>query len=120
VTRADVALVILIAAAIGWLAATHWQPAAAAAQVEVRVAGQTSGTYPLDHARDIEVSGPLGVSVLQVRDGRVRFARSPCRNKVCIHSGWLQYSGDATACLPNAVSIALSGRGAPEIDAVAH
>ena len=34
-------------------------------------------------------------------DGRIRFEKSDCPDKVCVHSGWLRRSGEVAACLPN-------------------
>lgn len=110
---------MLAAALVGALTAAYWQPAGAAQMFEVRVGDTVQGRYSLDRPQRIEVRGPLGVSVLEVREHRVRFIESPCRNKVCIHSGWLAHSGDATACLPNRVSVSLYG-GDQAIDAVAQ
>ncbi|MGD8514095.1 MAG: NusG domain II-containing protein [Granulosicoccaceae bacterium] len=57
----------------------------------------------------LTIQGRLGPSTLQVRDGRIRFLDSPCNQRLCIHRGWLAHSGDATACLPNGVSVVLHG-----------
>ncbi|SFF54803.1 NusG domain II [Fontimonas thermophila] len=117
-TRADVIAIGLAAAAVGATYAHFWQPAMAATQFEVRIAGQPSGRYALDGNRDILVEGRLGPSRLRIENGRVRFIASPCRNKVCVHSGWLSHGGDAAACLPNRVSISLLGDAEASVDAV--
>lgn len=117
-TRGDVVAICLAAAAVGAAYARFWQPAVAATQFEVRVAGTPGGRHALDRDRDIVVEGRLGPSLLRVQDGRVRFVSSPCRNKVCVHSGWLSHGGDAAACLPNRVSISLSGDAGSGLDAV--
>lgn len=119
-TRADQVVIVLAALLVGVAAAAYWQPRTVADRVEVRVGDGAPRQYSLDTQRHIEVHGALGTSVLEIEDGRVRFVSSPCRNKVCIHSGWLSMSGDATACLPNRVSIALRGQGAAGIDAVSQ
>jgi hypothetical protein len=67
--------------------------------------------------RLLEIDGPLGASRIEIRNGRARFISSPCRGKVCIHSGWLEHTGELTACLPNRVSIQLLGQH-PRFDAV--
>lgn len=110
-TRAD--LVILLAAGtfVAALYAHFWQPARIATTVEVRSGSSLVGRFPLDQNRGLEVMGRDGVSHVEIRDGRVRFTASPCRNKVCINSGWLSHTGDTTACLPNGVSISLIGTG---------
>jgi hypothetical protein len=118
VTRGDLLAIAAAAALIGILFARYWQAPVAATQFEVRVASETFGRYALDIDREILVEGRTGASVLKVENGRVRFIRSPCRNQVCVHGGWLSHSGDAAACLPNRVSISLSGDAGAGLDAV--
>ncbi len=117
-TRGDVLAICVAAACVGALYARHWQPPVAATRFEVRVAGEPVGRYPLDQKRDLWVDGRLGRSLLRIDNGRVRFVASPCRNQVCVHSGWLSSSGDAAACLPNRVSVSLSGDAGAGLDAV--
>ena len=65
----------------------------------------------------LQVHGPLGDSVIEIREARVRFLESPCRGQQCVHSGWLDAAGELAACLPNRISIQLLGRH-PRFDAV--
>ena len=65
--------------------------------------------YPLDQDRDVAVHGPLGDTMVHVRDGRVRVHESPCRDKICIAAGWLDQTGQWTACLPNRVFVRVEG-----------
>jgi hypothetical protein len=118
VTRADIVAIVVAATLVGILYARLWQPPVDATRFEIRVAGQPVGRYPLDIDRSVIVDGRLGLSRIKVENGRVRFAASPCRNKICVHAGWLQHGGDAAACLPNRVSIALSGDAGAGLDAV--
>ena len=107
-TRADwvailfAAIVLPVAYAIGWSADT---PASLA---RVTDAQQHTETIRLDHDQIIHVHGKLGDSVLQIQHGKIRFIKSPCTTKFCIHSGWLQYNGDVMACLPNGVYVEVS------------
>lgn len=73
--------------------------------------------YPAWEDREIAVAGPRGETVIEIRDGRVRVLRSPCRQKLCIRAGWLETAGDAAACVPNRVSVLLLG-GDPRFDAI--
>ena len=67
---------------------------------------------PLNRNATYRVPGSLGISEVEVRDGRVRFVSSPCRGKQCVHSGWAQRGGEFVACLPNRVSFTVLGAGA--------
>ncbi|MEQ1438655.1 NusG domain II-containing protein [Fontimonas sp. SYSU GA230001] len=117
-TRGDVLAIGLAAMLVGVSYARHWKPPVTATRFEVRVAGQVVGRYPLAIDRELMIDGALGLSKLKVENGRVRFAASPCRNKVCVHSGWLSHGGEAAACLPNRVSITLAGDAGSGVDAV--
>ncbi|QKT04252.1 NusG domain II-containing protein [Ectothiorhodospiraceae bacterium 2226] len=64
----------------------------------------------LDRNGEYRVQGSRGVSVIEVREGRVRFADSACRNRHCIHRGWLGAAGETAACVPNRVALQILGR----------
>ncbi|HEY0974213.1 MAG TPA: NusG domain II-containing protein [Solimonas sp.] len=120
-TRGDAVAIALAAALIGALYAQHWQPAVDAGTVEIRRDGELAGRYPLSQARSLTVSGHLGDSTIEIRDGQVRFRQAPCRNQVCVHRGWLRHAGDAAACLPNRISLRLGGQGQGDVpDALSH
>ena len=58
-------------------------------------------------------TGPLGVTEIEIRDGRARVVSSPCPNGTCVRSGW---SG-TLCCLPNRV-ICTAGNGEGGVDAI--
>ncbi len=60
--------------------------------------------------KEFQISGPLGITTIEVKNGKIRFIDSPCSGKQCIHSGWLKKSGDFAACIPNRISITIAGR----------
>ncbi|MFQ6093030.1 MAG: NusG domain II-containing protein [bacterium] len=61
----------------------------------------------LDFSQDQEVlvMGPLGETVVEVRDGRVRVKRSPCPHSICVQRGFRDRDGDVIACIPNKVVV---------------
>ena len=71
--------------------------------VHIEVNGRPSYILPLDKDRTITVEGPLGKTLIEIKDQRVRVTDSPCRNKLCIQQGWVR-SG-TIICLPNRVVI---------------
>lgn len=73
--------------------------------------------FSLAQQQRVSISGPLGETVLEIDAGRVRVIASPCSRKICLRAGWLSSAGDATACVPNRVSIALLGSN-PRFDAM--
>lgn len=83
----------------------YWRTAAFGNQAMVSVGGKFWSSFDLYQNQDIEVPGKLGISVLRIEDGKIRFIASPCTTKQCIHQGWLHDGGEFAACLPNQVSV---------------
>jgi hypothetical protein len=78
--------------------------------------------FPLNAAETIRVKGPLGDSVIEIREGQARFLSSPCINQTCVAAGHIHRQGQWTVCLPNKVFLYIEGtndenpqRGAPEV-----
>jgi len=108
-TTGDKIVLVAACALVGWLYAAFWHPDAAGVQAQVLVAGRVTQSVSLKDHGTITVQGTIGPSELELRDGRIRFTRSPCRGKQCIHSGWLARDGDFAACLPNGVAVRVVG-----------
>ncbi len=118
ITPADRFLLAAAGLLLLLLYALFWQGSGRASRVEI-VPGDGSPPLHLSlyHDRTVEVSGPLGESILEIRDGRARFVDSPCPGKLCVQAGWLAESGATTACLPNRVILHLNG-GEERFDAI--
>ena len=84
---------------------TKPQEDATDARVHITAEGTEYAVVPLDEDRTINVPGPLGTTVVEIRDDRVRVPDSPCPNKVCVSQGWVERPGETIVCLPNRVSI---------------
>ncbi|MBA1148366.1 NusG domain II-containing protein [Ectothiorhodospiraceae bacterium WFHF3C12] len=99
----------VLAGALTLLAALYlglWSPAGqAGSRASIWVSGEQRQSLDLETSRTIRVSGALGESVIEVRDGRVRVADSPGRQKLCVEAGWLSRSGESAICLPNQVVV---------------
>lgn len=63
---------------------------------------------------EIQVNG----CVLLVERGKISFASSTCRDKLCKKSGYLSKNGDTAACVPNKVVVRIEN-GKENFDAVA-
>lgn len=79
-------------------------------KAEVRAAGRLVAELPLDSPRFFEVSGPLGLTRIEIQPGRARVASDPGPRQYCVRQGWLAYSGAVAICAPNEVSLAVLGR----------
>ena len=108
-TRADRLLLLLVICTLPLLYAHFWQQEGTASHLQVQAGNDVPLSAPLTADRMLHVKGPLGDSVVEVSRGRARFYSSPCAGQACVHSGWLQAAGDIAACLPNRVSLYITG-----------
>jgi len=53
-----------------------------------------------------------------VKDGAIAFIASDCPDQLCVRSGYLSVPGQLAACLPNRVSLSVTGAG--ELDGVTY
>lgn len=109
-TRADWMVVIVAVILLPGLYVRYWGDEGPATSVRIAASGQEEITVPLTSNRRFTVKGPLGNSVIEIRDGRVRFISSPCSGQQCVHSGWLAHAGELAACLPNGIMVSVTGR----------
>jgi hypothetical protein len=75
--------------------------------------------FPLEAEETVSVPGPLGETVVEIRDGRVCIAASPCANRLCIAAGAIHGGGGWVACLPNRVMVSISDSSGADVDAAA-
>jgi len=72
----------------------------------------------LTENRHTSVEGPLGITEVEVKDGKVRILRSHCKGKVCIKSGYIQYADRMAVCLPNKVVVRILGASQRGVDTI--
>jgi hypothetical protein len=78
-------------------------------QVVVRAGGKVFAQLNLARDGLIQVPGPLGQTSVEVARHRVRIARDPGPRQLCVKQGWLSQAGQAALCLPNQVSVEITG-----------
>lgn len=86
--------------------------------VVIEVSQKEVERLPLSENRLVHVTGPLGETEVEIRDGKARIVKSPCSRKLCIKSGYIQYADRIAACLPNRVVVRILGDTYRGIDAV--
>ncbi|MEO6024230.1 MAG: NusG domain II-containing protein [Burkholderiales bacterium] len=94
----------LVCCSVGWLCATLWRHGAGDLVI-VRSKGQVVSELSLQRNRTLSVTGPLGATVIEVKDQRVRIVSDPSPRQICVHHGWLKHVGEMALCLPNQVSV---------------
>jgi len=80
----------------------------------IRQDGKIVMELPLNVDRTVQVAGTL----IEVKDGAIRFFEADCPNQECVHAGWLNSPGETAACLPNRVSVTVTGESG--VDAIAN
>jgi len=75
----------------------------------IRSGGKIFLEAPLSRDQQIEVPGPLGISVIAIQNRKARIASDPSPRQYCVRQGWLQQAGEIALCLPNQVSVELTG-----------
>ncbi len=106
----DAVVVLLCVCAGAGLLLAPGRARTKAGTVQVEVSGSTVLTLSPSDEGVHEVSGPLGVTGIEIRDGMVRVISSPCPLKLCRRAGWIGAAGEMIVCLPNEVVVRLPGR----------
>jgi len=75
----------------------------------IRSGGKLFKEVPLARDTQIEVPGPLGTSIITIEKGKARISSDPSPRQYCVRQGWLQQAGEIAICLPNEVSVELTG-----------
>ena len=102
-------IVLLLGALLTtWLAATLWQGGVADKAI-IHSGGKIFREVPLSRDQIIEVPGPLGISRITIHKLQARIAADPSPRQYCVRQGWLKQAGEIAVCLPNQVSVELSG-----------
>jgi len=103
-TLVDRAIVLLVAGLVlAALLVPLRQPAGA--RVVVSRGDQIIYVAPLAEDRRIELSGAIGITVLEIKDHQAHVVSSPCPNKICIRMGNIHQDGEVLACAPNELVI---------------
>lgn len=113
----DFIILVLAAALVGASYARFWGPRTSGETALISIGLDIHEEVALTEDRRLTVKGHLGDSVIQIRDGQIRFIDSPCPGRYCVHMGWIDRTGEVAACLPNGVVIEVRG-GVREFDAI--
>ncbi len=107
--RADAAVLALTAIAAVLCLVWYFFPRSSGTMATVTSpAGEAR--YSLSKPMQFTVAGANGLTVtVQIEAGRVRVLHSDCPDRLCVHSGWLSQNGQASVCVPAAVSVRVVG-----------
>ncbi|MEK6692926.1 MAG: NusG domain II-containing protein [Nitrospirota bacterium] len=79
------------------------------AEASIEIEGKARGSYLLAEDRMIEINGSLGTAKIEIKGGKIRVIRAPCRDKICMKEGWISKAGESLICLPNKVMVYITG-----------
>ncbi len=99
-----------------WISLAVWSGGAADTAL-IRSGGKVFKEVPLSRDQQIEVPGPLGTSIITIKNRKARISSDPSPRQYCVRQGWLQQAGEIAICLPNEVSVELTG-GAKRYDSL--
>lgn len=118
-TVADIVLAVslVVLAAASFFLVPRWV-LSHATEVEVRAGDKLAGRYSLSQDRTIDVAGPLGLTKVEIKGGRVAIKKSPCPHGVCVHMGTFGSEGGFLACVPNEVVVRVGKERPDGLDAV--
>jgi len=110
-------VLILISSAyiIFWQRSAELQPDIIVAKIMTKQ--KLHSSHELNQNKLLTIHGEMGISIIEIKQHKIRFKKSPCRSKYCILAGWRSNTNDFIACLPNRVSIELVG-GTAKFDAI--
>ena len=76
----------------------------------ISVNGRDTYKLLLSEPQRVKIKGPLGESIIEIRDGSARMLDSPCPLKICMHQGEIRAPGGTIICVPNRVMIRITGK----------
>ena len=107
-TKGDMALIAALLLA-GLVLFLPWLRRAPASRVTVYAAGEQVFSCPLSAEESFVWRDGEDFVRVEVAGGRVWVAESSCPDKDCVHRGRQDRAGASIVCLPNRVTVLLSG-----------
>ena len=106
--KQDIVLLAVMLAGVLLLGAFLMLTRKSGAEVIVKVAGKQVATFSMNKNTKYTIHGVNGgTNELIIEDGQVWLEEASCPDKLCVHQGKMQYSGQSIICLPNKVSVTI-------------
>lgn len=110
---------VLILAAAGGLLVQHFVLKKEGSCAIVQSYGEEIARLPLDKEDEILVQAQNGYNRICTSDGFVFVAEADCPDKICVHEGRIQSTGEVIACLPHELIITIEEPEAEGVDSAA-
>lgn len=90
--------------------------------VKISIDGELYKKYSLDNALDeiITIETSEGSNVIHIENNSVHMIESTCPDKICIKQGIIDSPGEIIVCLPNKLTIEITGEVESGPDAISH
>ena len=76
---------------------------------EIKVDGKVTQIINLsDPDREFELTENSHIK-FKIKNHAIAFTESNCPDKICVNTGYINYAGQSAVCLPNRVSIHITG-----------
>lgn len=76
---------------------------------QVYVDGELTEEIELSDIKESYSFSPKDDVTVSVKNGAICFSSSPCKDELCVNSGWLNSKGQTAACLPQRIVITIKG-----------
>ncbi|MDK2123186.1 NusG domain II-containing protein [Parachitinimonas caeni] len=103
----DYVLLLFATVAVAASYPLAWRSQQNAQRVRIFANGTLFAERDLSGPARLAVPGPLGDTIVEIADGRVRIAADPGPRQYCVNAGWLEHAGQLAVCLPNRTAIEL-------------
>ena len=75
-------------------------------KLEIYVGNELYGSYSLNDDRDIKIGN---TNTCEIKEGKVKMTYADCRDHLCEKSGQISDPGQSIICIPNQVSLIITG-----------
>jgi len=104
----DIPVIVLAVVLTLLLAVAAYSGNSSSSRVIIRGPDKT-WIYPLDAEEEVKVEGPIGITTVQIHQGKAAIISSPCDGQTCVAAGAFGRNGQWAACLPNRVFVLVEG-----------
>lgn len=106
VTRAD--FIIIAVVLLSALLLLQFKPHGAGETAIIRVDGKEYRTLNLDSEEKTEIT--VNGVLIVCGGGEIYVKDSSCHDKICVNAGHISKKGQSAVCVPNRVSVEISGK----------
>ena len=108
-TVADIVVTAALVATGALLVAAPGPERPRGAGAVIKSVSDTTRMVSLSEDCVLVVKGALGETTIEVSGGYIQFLSSPCPHKLCVEWGKVAVRGDYIVCVPNGVSVRITG-----------